>query len=46
MPEFVEGLRKQALEPDFRGPEAFRSFLAGELDKWSRLARASGARMD
>jgi tripartite-type tricarboxylate transporter receptor subunit TctC len=46
IPEFVEGLRKQALEPDFRGPEAFRSFLAGELDKWSRLARASGARMD
>lgn len=45
-PDFVEGLRKQALEPDFRGPEAFRSFLSGELEKWSRLARASGARMD
>lgn len=44
--EFVEGLRKQALEPDLRAPEAFRGFLAGELDKWSKLARATGARMD
>ena len=43
---FVWGLRKQALEPDFRGPDAFRAFLSSELDKWSKLARASGARMD
>ena len=43
---FVGGLRKQALEPDFRGPDDFRAFLSSELDKWSKLARASGARMD
>jgi tripartite-type tricarboxylate transporter receptor subunit TctC len=45
-PEFAETLRKQAMEVDVLDPAAFGSFLGAELDKWSRLVRATGAKVD
>ncbi len=44
--EFIELLQKQALEVDLLGPAEFRDFLSAELDKWSKLVKASGAKLD
>ena len=44
--EFIELLQKQALEVDLIGPAEFRAFLAAELDKWSKLVKFSGAKLD
>ena len=44
--EFVELMQKQALEVDLIGPAEFRAFLAAELDKWSKLVKFSGAKLD
>jgi len=45
-PEFAEVMRKQAMDVDVLDPAAFGSFLAGELDKWSKLVKATGAKVD
>ena len=44
--EFIELLQKQALEVDLLGPAEFRDFLSAEIDKWSKLVKASGAKLD
>jgi tripartite-type tricarboxylate transporter receptor subunit TctC len=44
--EFVDQLRQQAMEVDLLGPEAYRTFLLAELDKWSKLVKSSGAKVD
>jgi tripartite-type tricarboxylate transporter receptor subunit TctC len=44
--EFVDQLRQQAMEVDLMGPEAYRTFLLAELDKWSKLVKSSGAKVD
>jgi tripartite-type tricarboxylate transporter receptor subunit TctC len=44
--EFVDQLRQQAMEVDLLGPDAYRTFLLAELDKWSRLVKSSGAKVD
>ena len=44
--DFVEQLQPQALEVDLLRPAEFRAFLAAELQKWSRLVKDSGARLD
>jgi tripartite-type tricarboxylate transporter receptor subunit TctC len=44
--EFIEQLQPQALEVDVLRPPEFRSFLASELTKWTKLVRDSGAKVD
>ena len=44
--EFVDQLRQQAMEVDVLGPDAYRTFLLAELDKWSKLVKSSGAKVD
>jgi tripartite-type tricarboxylate transporter receptor subunit TctC len=44
--EVIEPLQKQAMEVDVLGPAEFRAFLAAELDKWTKLVRETGAKLD
>ena len=44
--EFIDLLQKQALEVDLLRPAEFRDFLSAEIDKWSKLVKASGAKLD
>ncbi|HVF65912.1 MAG TPA: tripartite tricarboxylate transporter substrate binding protein [Casimicrobiaceae bacterium] len=44
--EFLDQLRPQALEVELLGPAAFGTFLSAELDKWSKLVKSSGAKVD
>ncbi len=44
--EFNDQLRQQAMDVDLLGPEAYRVFLLAELDKWSKLVKSSGAKVD
>lgn len=44
--EFIDQLQLQALDISLMRPEVFGPFLVAEQDKWSRLVRASGAKVD
>jgi tripartite-type tricarboxylate transporter receptor subunit TctC len=44
--EFGDQLAQQVMDVDLLGPADFRAFLVSELDKWSKLVRASGAKLD
>jgi len=44
--DFNDQLRQQAMDVDVLGPEAYRVFLLSELDKWSKLVKSSGAKVD
>lgn len=44
--EFVEQLQKQAMDVSLMGPAVFGPFLNSELDKWSKLVKDSGAKID
>jgi tripartite-type tricarboxylate transporter receptor subunit TctC len=43
---FQDHMHQQAMEVDLLGPEEFRAFLMTELDKWSKLVKSSGAKLD
>jgi tripartite-type tricarboxylate transporter receptor subunit TctC len=44
--EFVEALQKAGLDAEPMGPAEFRAFIVAELDKWSKLVKESGAKLD
>ena len=44
--EFIEQLQLQAMDVSLMQPEVFGPFLMAELDKWSKLVRESGAKVD
>jgi tripartite-type tricarboxylate transporter receptor subunit TctC len=44
--DFTEALQKAGLEADLMGPAEFRTFIAAELAKWSKLVKESGAKLD
>ena len=44
--EFADQLRQQVMDVDLLGPAEFHAFLVSELDKWSKLVRVSGAKLD
>ena len=44
--EFVDQMQPQALEVELLGPAAYKAFLVAELDKWSKLVKSSGAKVD
>ena len=44
--EFAEQMKPQALEVELLSPAQYKDFLASELDKWSKLVKSSGARVD
>ena len=45
-PDVVRALSSQGAEPAGNSPEAFRAFIKSEIDKWGRMVKASGARLD
>ncbi len=45
-PEMMERLAAQGAEPVGNTPEQFAAFIKAEIDKWSKIVKASGARVD
>ena len=45
-PDVREKLLAQGAEPIGSTPEEFRAYIRAEIDKWGRVIRASGARVD
>jgi tripartite-type tricarboxylate transporter receptor subunit TctC len=41
-----EALMRQGLEPAGTTPQQFGAFIASEVDRWGRVANASGAKLD
>ncbi len=45
-PEMRERLAAQGADPIGNTPEQFAAFIKGEIDKWAKIVKASGARVD
>ncbi len=43
---FVDQMHAQAMEVDMLDPAAYGTYLKSELDKWSKLVRDSGAKLE
>ncbi len=46
LPEVLQRLRPEGIEPGNLDPKAFTAFLAAELKRWAPVIRASGAQVD
>jgi len=44
--DFGDQLKGQVMDVELLGPAEFHAFLVAELDKWSKLVRESGAKLD
>lgn len=44
--EVRDRLRREGAEPVGNGPDEFGSFLASDVDKWAKVVRATGIRLD
>jgi tripartite-type tricarboxylate transporter receptor subunit TctC len=45
-PEVREKLLAQGAEPVGSSPEEFRAYIRAEIEKWGKVVRASGLRID
>jgi tripartite-type tricarboxylate transporter receptor subunit TctC len=45
-PDIRERMRTEGVEPNPLGANEFRAFIAAEIERWSPVVRASGARAD
>jgi tripartite-type tricarboxylate transporter receptor subunit TctC len=46
LPDVLERLRPEGIEPGDLDPRQFTAFVASELKRWAPVVRASGARAD
>ncbi len=46
LPEVLQRLRSEGIEPGNLDPKAFTAFVAAELKRWAPVIRASGAQVD
>jgi tripartite-type tricarboxylate transporter receptor subunit TctC len=45
-PDAHDALMRQGLEPAGTTPQQFAAFIASEIERWGRVAKASGAKLD
>lgn len=46
LPEMQEKLRALSMDADVRPPDAYRTFIKMEIERWTPIIKASGARVD